>query len=874
MDDNRHLYENWENENQEERIGEEQVSKGKFSKLKWKKKQQKKEDNIDKGTKNKKRKTKAIVAVVLVAAIAAGGVFSFRSKGKKAQASGNNVMESKVQKGNISQTVEGTGTLANADSTDLKIPVGLKIKEVKVSEGDEVKKGDTLATVDKTSLLAALAQTQSELDDINNQLGDEADSDTSKYVEASVDGRVKKIYASKNTDAADTVLEKGALMLISLDGKMAVKMETTVSLTVGQEVKVVLSSGSSVTGTVTKSGDESCTITVTDKGTKYNDKVTAYTSSGTKIGTGKLYINKEAKVTATSGTVSSILVSENEYVYEGDNLLKLKGDFQSEEYLSLESEKEDLEEKLAVLLKIAKNNTITADSAGIITAVNVSADTESGSSSDSSSANSSSSSSGSSSSGSGSITATGTSATNTSKTATETSVASTSQIASATAANANGSISMANTVANTTNTAIRMVNAAASSSNAMKVVSLSTNVNQSASQASVQSATNENGTSVNAEENAESADDTTGTTADSSETTTENKNNTNTGTTASGSDTTNSNTSNSSTTNNATNNTTSSSSSTQSNSSTSSSKKSTTESQNNTGNSNGTTNQNSAGTSGTSGAMNGTGKSGSGMSGAVSGAGSAGMASGSAGTVSGNASGAMSGSTAGSSSSSTSTSLSTTSSTDTNTELTSAFSIASGDEMTLTVNVDEMDILSIETGQKATVTFDAIENKEYEGEITSIDKNGTTSNGTTKYPVEITVTKEDSMMSGMNASVTITTSEVNDALLVPAAAITEEGNTSYVYTEKDSKTGELSGKTEVQTGDTDGTNTVITSGLSEGDTIYYSMAAGGSSDNSSTDNQKDNQNGKDMKMDGNFGGGQGGGNGGGTPPSGGPGGNN
>ena len=125
-------------------------------------------------------------------------------------------------------------------------------------------------------------------------------------------------------------------------------------------------------------------------------------------------------------------------------------------------------------------------------------------------------------------------------------------------------------------------------------------------------------------------------------------------------------------------------------------------------------------------------------------------------------------------------------------------------------------------------------------------------------------------MSGMNASVTITTSEVSDALLVPAAAVTEEGNASYVYTEKDSKTGELSGKTEVQTGDTDGTNIVITSGLSEGDTIYYSMAAGGSSDSSSTDSQDK----KDMKMDGNFGGGQGGGNGGGTPPSGGPGGSN
>lgn len=849
MDDKRKFDQDWQIENQEDGNREEQLQRGKFSKLKWKKKQEKKADKIDKGSKKKKQKTKAAIAVVLVAAIAAGGVFTFRSKGKKTQASGSLVMESKVQKGNLSQTVEGTGTLENADSTDLKIPVGLKIKKVKVSEGDEVKKGDTLATVDRTSLLAALAQTQSDLDDVNNQLGDEADSDTSKYVESSVDGRVKKIYASKNTDAADTVLEKGALMLISLDGKMAVKMDTTVSLTVGQEVKVVLSSGSSVTGTVTKSDDESCTITVTDKGTKYNDKVTAYTSSGTKIGTGKLYINKEAKVTATSGTVSSILVSENEYVSEGDNLIKLKGDFQSEEYLSLESEKEDLEEKLASLLKIAKNNTITADSAGIITAINVFEDSEGGSASDSSSSSSSSSSSGSST-GNSSSAATGTSANvsaATTKTATNTLMnnSKTANIASA------SYLSSGNGTSGTTGT--------------IKAVSLSTNQSQ-ATQLNVQSVseystdTTENVATITESTN---TTDTTENTESSSETTTAKKSDTSSSTTITKSDTAKSDSPSSST---STNNNQSGSTEKSNSSASTESTKNTTGSQTTNGGSSGNS-KNSDGNTGSSGTINGTngtGKSGNGISGA------SGSGAGSTAGVSGNAAGNSA--SAGTSSDSSSASSSTSS--DTNTELTSAFSIASGDEMTLSVNVDEMDILSIETGQKATVTFDAIENKEYEGEITSIDKNGTTSNGTTKYPVEITLTKEDSMMSGMNASVTITTSEVSDALLVPAAAVTEEGNTSYVYTEKDSKTGELSGKTEVQTGDTDGTNIVITSGVSEGDTVYYSMAAGGSSDDSSTDNQNNDQNRKDMKMDGSFGGGQGGGNGGGTPPSGGPGGNN
>lgn len=850
MDDKRKFDQDWQIENQEDGNREEQLQRGKFSKLKWKKKQEKKADKIDKGSKKKKQKTKAAIAVVLVAAIAAGGVFTFRSKGKKTQASGSLVMESKVQKGNLSQTVEGTGTLENADSTDLKIPAGLKIKKVKVSEGDEVKKGDTLATVDRTSLLAALAETQSDLDDVNNQLGDEADSDTSKYVESSVDGRVKKIYASKNTDAADTVLEKGALMLISLDGKMAVKMDTTVSLTVGQEVKVVLSSGSSVTGTVTKSDDESCTITVTDKGTKYNDKVTAYTSSGTKIGTGKLYINKEAKVTATSGTVSSILVSENEYVSEGDNLIKLKGDFQSEEYLSLESKKEDLEEKLASLLKIAKNNTITADSAGIITAINVSEDSESASASDSSSSSSSSSSSGSSTGNSSSAAATGTSANvsaATTKTATNTLMNSskTANIASA------SYLSSGNGTSGTTGT--------------IKAVSLSTNQSQ-ATQLNVQSVseystdTTENAATITESTN---TTDTTENTESSSETTTAKKSDTSSSTTITKSDTAKSDSPSSST---STNNNQSGSTEKSNSSASTESTKNTTGSQTTNGGSSGNS-KNSDGNTGSSGTINGTngtGKSGNGISGA------SGSGAGSTAGVSGNAAGNSA--SAGTSSDSSSASSSTSS--DTNTELTSAFSIASGDEMTLSVNVDEMDILSIETGQKATVTFDAIENKEYEGEITSIDKNGTTSNGTTKYPVEITLTKEDSMMSGMNASVTITTSEVSDALLVPAAAVTEEGNTSYVYTEKDSKTGELSGKTEVQTGDTDGTNIVITSGVSEGDTVYYSMAAGGSSDDSSTDNQNNDQNRKDMKMDGSFGGGQGGGNGGGTPPSGGPGGNN
>ena len=119
--------------------------------------------------------------------------------------------------------------------------------------------------------------------------------------------------------------------------------------------------------------------------------------------------------------------------------------------------------------------------------------------------------------------------------------------------------------------------------------------------------------------------------------------------------------------------------------------------------------------------------------------------------------------------------------------------------------------------------------------------------------MEITVPKSDDMLAGMNASATIIIDEKEDVLLIPAQAVTEEGNTSYVYTKQD-EDGELSGKTEVETGSTDGQNVEITSGLSEGDTVYYQM--GVQEESTGEEEQQEN------KMGGGMQGGQG------TPPSG------
>ena len=77
------------------------------------------------------------------------------------------------------------------------------------------------------------------------------------------------------------------------------------------------------------------------------------------------------------------------------------------------------------------------------------------------------------------------------------------------------------------------------------------------------------------------------------------------------------------------------------------------------------------------------------------------------------------------------------------------------------------------------------------------------------------------MLSGMSASASITIEGVENALLLPADAVTKTRDTAYVYTTYDEESDTLGGMVEVQTGISNNSYIEITGGLSEGDTVYY-----------------------------------------------------
>ena len=142
--------------------------------------------------------------------------------------------------------------------------------------------------------------------------------------------------------------------------------------------------------------------------------------------------------------------------------------------------------------------------------------------------------------------------------------------------------------------------------------------------------------------------------------------------------------------------------------------------------------------------------------------------------------------------------------------------------MTVSISVDETDVLSLAVGQEVSVTVESIGDDTYTGTVTEIDTSAASSSGgVTTYTATITLDRADRMLAGMTASASIVIEGVDNALLLPDDAVRKTSSSAYVYTSYDESTGELDGMTEVTVGLSNGSYVEILEGLKEGDTVYY-----------------------------------------------------
>lgn len=174
-------------------------------------------------------------------------------------------------------------------------------------------------------------------------------------------------------------------------------------------------------------------------------------------------------------------------------------------------------------------------------------------------------------------------------------------------------------------------------------------------------------------------------------------------------------------------------------------------------------------------------------------------------------------------------------------------------QMRVEANVDEADIGQVSLNQRVEFTVDAYPDRKFAGSVTEIRMQPVVTSNVVTYTVIIQAPNPDKkLMPGMTASTTIYVDEKNDILVIPGKAIRfsperyayasylkslpedsaklmnaeiQAGNpaakSTFIWTKK----GSVIRPCEVKTGDSDGVNYELVSGLKQGDEIILSMTA-------------------------------------------------
>lgn len=301
-----------------------------------------------------------ILAIALIVASLPSGISAVTKVNSK-------VLSAVPEENTISTVLSGGGTLSPQEGTAQSLPQALELETYYVKNGQTVSEGDPIAQVDLVAVKAAISELQEVIDTLDAAIASESSKTNDSVIRSGTAGRVKKIYAREGTAAADTVYESGALLLLSLDGLMAVDLEARAE--VGQRVTVTLSDGTALEGTVESVSDGTATVTLSDETAPLDDSVTVTAEDGETMGTGSLYIHSRLRVAGAYGTVSKISVKENQQVSAGSALLTLKDTGHTAEYARLLNRRTELEDQMESLVRLSKDGILHADCGGTVSGV-------------------------------------------------------------------------------------------------------------------------------------------------------------------------------------------------------------------------------------------------------------------------------------------------------------------------------------------------------------------------------------------------------------------------------------------------------------------------------------------------------------------------
>ncbi|MEK7063721.1 MAG: efflux RND transporter periplasmic adaptor subunit [Patescibacteria group bacterium] len=153
------------------------------------------------------------------------------------------------------------------------------------------------------------------------------------------------------------------------------------------------------------------------------------------------------------------------------------------------------------------------------------------------------------------------------------------------------------------------------------------------------------------------------------------------------------------------------------------------------------------------------------------------------------------------------------------------------DAKTAELSLNEVDVAKVQVGDKAALTFDAVEDATLEGTVAEVDSIGTVTQGVVSYQIKIAFdTGEYTIRPSMTVNASIIVESKQGVLVVPASAVKEQNGESYVEAMRE---GRLT-RVPVEVGITDDIRVEIVAGLNEGDEIVVRTTTGTAAETTTT----------------------------------------
>lgn len=249
----------------------------------------------------------------------------------------------RVQVGEIEKTVFGSGSIQPVSQPGVYTKIDADVTEIQVSVGDTVSEGDVLIRLDNEEIKAEMAQAHYDMESAQYELLYTKTHEQYKYkqlrdedgekrfdvntgepmmirvsneitVRAPCDGRIMAIYIEPGDDALAVFRDKGAVMMLSTDGRMKVRlasdepMDLELSERVWVEGKDKHGRDYKIEGAVnslTRRKMEA-EIVVESDGYPMDSVVKLTKKTGESLGEGILEINKPMAVSAYGGTIRGV----------------------------------------------------------------------------------------------------------------------------------------------------------------------------------------------------------------------------------------------------------------------------------------------------------------------------------------------------------------------------------------------------------------------------------------------------------------------------------------------------------------------------------------------------------------------------------------